>query len=128
MTHQFAGRTVVEFKDIQITTSNSTANIRTIRQVLYAAFDIVAIFARWPNFPPSVEVPAKPKQARPPPKMWESSAGPPPPRAHMRLIFLEFYHRTKRGLSRSDVHQAAKRYRKVLVDRHLENDGFTSST
>ncbi|KAH0792520.1 3'-5' exonuclease family protein [Histomonas meleagridis] len=52
MTHQFAGIPKAEFKDIKITKSNWEAPTLTVRQVLYAAFDVVALYVAYPNFPP----------------------------------------------------------------------------
>ncbi|OHS99442.1 hypothetical protein TRFO_08369 [Tritrichomonas foetus] len=52
MTIQFAGTPTADFKDIRITTSNWSQKVLTMRQVLYAAFDVVAIYECYPNFPP----------------------------------------------------------------------------
>lgn len=52
MTIQFAGQPTAEFKDIRITTSNWAIEKLTKRQVLYAAFDVVALFQAYKNFPP----------------------------------------------------------------------------
>ena len=51
MTLQFAGKPCAEFKDIRITQSNWSQEILTMRQVLYAAFDVVAIYQCYPNLP-----------------------------------------------------------------------------
>lgn len=52
MTYQFAGKPTADFKDIRITTSRWSQKNLTMRQVLYAAFDVVAIYQCYPNFPP----------------------------------------------------------------------------
>lgn len=52
MTYQFAGKPTADFKDIRITTSNWSQKYLTMRQILYAAFDVVAIYQCYPNFPP----------------------------------------------------------------------------
>ena len=52
MTLQFAGKPTTEFKDVRITKSNWDQHFLTIRQVLYAAFDVVSIFQSYKNFPP----------------------------------------------------------------------------
>jgi hypothetical protein len=45
-------RSAAEFKDSRITTSNWGQEILAARQVLYAAFDVVALYVAYPNFPP----------------------------------------------------------------------------
>ena len=56
MTKEFAGESCAEFKDSEMTMSNWAAEKLTIRQVLYAAFDVVAIFACYPNFKPPLNM------------------------------------------------------------------------
>lgn len=56
MTCQFAGIPTAQFKDIRITTSNWGQETLTIRQVMYAAFDVVALFVAYPNFPPPKQI------------------------------------------------------------------------
>lgn len=51
MTLQFAGKPAAAFKDLRITTSNWEQEVLTIRQVLYAAFDVVSLFKCYPNYP-----------------------------------------------------------------------------
>lgn len=48
---QFAGQPTAEFKDKKITLSQFSGPILTKRQVLYAAFDVVALCMSYPNFP-----------------------------------------------------------------------------
>jgi ribonuclease D len=48
----FASKPSAEFKDVRITTSNWGTNTLTMRQILYAAFDVVALVQCYPNFPP----------------------------------------------------------------------------
>jgi hypothetical protein len=64
MTMQFAGAPTAEFKDAKISTSQWSAEILTARQVLYAAFDVVALFVAFPNFPPPGQMPPKPPKVR----------------------------------------------------------------
>lgn len=52
MTVQFAGEPTAEFKDSRITTSDWSLPELSARQVLYAAFDVVALYQAYPNFPP----------------------------------------------------------------------------
>lgn len=52
MTLQFAGEPTDCFKNVVITKSNWEAKELSITQVIYAAFDVVAIFKAYPNFPP----------------------------------------------------------------------------
>ena len=52
MTRMFAGEPTAEFKDLAITTSNWEVETLSSRQVLYAAFDVVALFVAYPKFPP----------------------------------------------------------------------------
>lgn len=62
MTLQFAGKPTAEFKDVRITKSNWDLPELSMRQVLYAAFDVVAISVAYPNFPPPMElIPQKKK-------------------------------------------------------------------
>lgn len=56
MTLQFAGKPKAEFKDIEITKSNWESKILSSRQILYAAFDVVALYVAYPNFPPPKEI------------------------------------------------------------------------
>ena len=56
MTLQFAGKPTAEFKDVRITKSNWDLPELSMRQVLYAAFDVVAISVAYPNFPPPMEM------------------------------------------------------------------------
>jgi ribonuclease D len=51
MTIQFAGQPTAEFKDIRITKSNWGIDVLTFRQVLYAAFDVVALYCCSPHSP-----------------------------------------------------------------------------
>lgn len=54
MTLQFAGTPTAVFKDIRITVSDwSESHELTARQILYAAFDVVALYQAYPNFPPA---------------------------------------------------------------------------
>lgn len=69
MTYQFAGSPTTQFKDIRITTSNWSQKELTMRQVLYAAFDVVAIFQCYPHMPP-------PKQCLKPIKQRKQSKSP----------------------------------------------------
>lgn len=62
MTLQFAGKPTAEFKDIRITKSNWDLEELTMRQVLYAAFDVVAIFKSYPNFPVPKTIEKKQRQ------------------------------------------------------------------
>ncbi|KAH0792582.1 3'-5' exonuclease family protein [Histomonas meleagridis] len=56
MTNKFVGNPTVTFKDIRITKSNWDSPVLTKRQVLYAAFDVVALFCCYPNFPPPMKI------------------------------------------------------------------------
>jgi hypothetical protein len=51
MTLRFAGRPKAQFKNKRISTSDWLRESLTIQQVLYAAFDVFALFVAWPNFP-----------------------------------------------------------------------------
>ena len=66
MTLQFAGAPVASFKDIRITTSNWGQEVLTMRQVMYAAFDVVALFVAYPRFPPAKEMEKKCKKQKNP--------------------------------------------------------------
>jgi hypothetical protein len=52
MTIQFAGHRTADFKDIRITTSDWNVPTLSARQVLYAGFDVVALYHAYPHFPP----------------------------------------------------------------------------
>lgn len=51
MTTQFAGETTVKFKDKAVAMSQWDSSL-SYRQVLYAAFDVAALCACYPHFPP----------------------------------------------------------------------------
>ena len=59
MTLKFAGKPTAEFKVIKMTKSDWSQNVLSSRQVLYAAFDVVALLYCYPNFPPIKEMPGK---------------------------------------------------------------------
>ncbi|KAH0785486.1 3'-5' exonuclease family protein [Histomonas meleagridis] len=73
MTIQFAGKPTDEFKNPDITKSDWSVPSLSVTQVIYAAFDVVALFKSYPNFPPPKEyvrapkVPRVRKQAKPNP-------------------------------------------------------------
>ena len=52
MTLKFAGEPTASFKVIEMTKSDWSVPELSFRQVLYAAFDTVALFYCYPNFPP----------------------------------------------------------------------------
>ena len=52
MTKQFAGEPSAIFKDVRITKSDWSLPELSARQILYAAFDVVALYQAYPNFPP----------------------------------------------------------------------------
>ena len=62
MTREFAGEPTAEFKDLRITTSDWEAETLSSRQVLYAAFDVVALFVAYPNFKPVSQTKVKRKK------------------------------------------------------------------
>lgn len=53
MSEQFAGQSTAVFKDKEMTFSNWEDETLSMRQVMYAAFDVVALFKCYPNFPPA---------------------------------------------------------------------------
>jgi RNA recognition motif-containing protein len=53
MTLQFTGPPTAIFKDIRITTSDWSLPCLSARQILYAAFDVVALFQCYPQYPPA---------------------------------------------------------------------------
>lgn len=55
MSEQFAGKSTAVFKDKEMTFSNWEVETLSMRQVLYAAFDVVALLKCYPNFPPRTE-------------------------------------------------------------------------
>ncbi|KAH0789007.1 3'-5' exonuclease family protein [Histomonas meleagridis] len=72
MTVQFAGVPTAIFKELKITKSHWSQEVLTIRQVLYAAFDVVSLFKCYPNFPaPKIKnkpnKPTKPREHKPAP-------------------------------------------------------------
>lgn len=66
MTKQFAGNPCADFKDAEMTMSNWLATDLTVRQVLYAAFDVAAIYQCYPNFKPAkaIEMRAKNRKSK----------------------------------------------------------------
>lgn len=64
MTLQFAGKPTAEFKDVRITTSDWDLEELTMRQVLYAAFDAVAVSIAYPNLPPPKILEKPPKHSK----------------------------------------------------------------
>ncbi|OHS93620.1 hypothetical protein TRFO_40097 [Tritrichomonas foetus] len=61
MTLQFAGKPTADFKDIRITKSNWDLPNLSMRQILYAAFDVVSIFQAYEKFPPPKKIIKQPK-------------------------------------------------------------------
>ena len=65
MTLEFAGEPTAIFKDIKITKSDWDAAELSMRQVLYAAFDVVALYEAYPNFPePTIKKKTKKKHKK----------------------------------------------------------------
>lgn len=56
MTFQFVGKPKADFKVINMTKSHWDAPELCFRQVLYAAFDVAALFYCYPNFPPPLQL------------------------------------------------------------------------
>lgn len=52
MSEQFAGKSTAMFKDKEMTFSDWESETLSMRQVMYAAFDVVALFKCYSNFPP----------------------------------------------------------------------------
>ena len=52
MTLQFAGAPAAIFKDVRVAKSSWSRKVLSMRQVLYAAFDVVAIYECYPKLPP----------------------------------------------------------------------------
>lgn len=51
MSEEFAGKSTAVFKDKEMTFSDWDTETLTMRQVMYAAFDVVALVKCYPNFP-----------------------------------------------------------------------------
>ena len=52
MVLKFAGQPEMNFKDKKVSRSNWNADKLTMKQVLYAAFDVVSLYKCFPSFPP----------------------------------------------------------------------------
>ena len=55
MVKKFAGEPTAEFKNVQISISNWSYTDLTKRQILYAAFDVVALVECYANYPPPLK-------------------------------------------------------------------------
>lgn len=61
MVARFAGTPCAEFKSKKVSKSNWEQKSLTMQQVLYAAFDVVALRQAYPNFPPRRDLGSVPK-------------------------------------------------------------------
>lgn len=52
MVLKYAGKPESNFKDKKVSKSNWNADILSIKQVLYSAFDVVSLYKCFPSFPP----------------------------------------------------------------------------